>query len=432
MPIRQKILLLYLIITISSAITIKAQVVPDSTLTGRRVIQIFIHGNEKTKEEIILREMKIKEGDIIDWQRLEEDQKRIVNLYLFNRVLLFAEPKATEAIIRIVVTERWYIFPVPLFFVNDRDWSKLSYGLGLTHSNFRGRGENLNGVFWLGYNPSVRLSYSNPWIGGKAHIFTQFTGYSNHIESKHFGDKVTELHQGMLGVIGKRFGYHTRLNINLGFKSVTMKPIMPGQTLSANGRDNTLYAGLSFVWDRRDYTACPHTGWYLSTSISKYGFGGEVNFNRFRCEGRGYFPVTSNITLAFRAATIISKGDIPIYDRIYLGYSERIRGHFNRIIQGENRLLISTSLRFPLLPIRHFSLGNMPQLSNLPFGISWNIFVDAGWIGMQDQEILWSDRIAGFGAGLLIHLPYINILRFEMAWNEEGQSQFITDLFIDI
>ena len=376
--------------------------------------------------------MKVKAGDIVDWSRLAEDQGRIFNLALFNRVLILAEPEGSGAGLRVVVTERWYIFPVPLLFLNDRDWSKLSYGAALTHMNFRGRAETLSGLFWLGYNPSLRLDYVNPWIGGPLHLFGQFTAYSDRIESKHFGDDVTERHQGAMLVLGQRHGFHTRVALGLGYKAVSMKPAMPGQTLSSGGTDSFGQATLSYTWDHRDVAAYPHRGWLVLAWLAQNGFGGVVDYRRLNLEGRGYLPLPGQATMAFRAATTLSDGAVPVYDRLYLGYSERIRGHFSRVISGENRLVASAALRFPLIPVRYVSLGDLPQLSNLPLGLGFGLFVDAGWIWMHGDRPKWDTRVLGFGGGLHLILPYVNVLRLDVAWNESGRAEFIADLYIDI
>lgn len=139
-----------------------SQIIVDSSLVRRKITSIQIHGNEKTKAPVILREMKLSVGDSLDPHKLEQDQKRIQNLNLFNRVIILAEPEGKDVRLMVLVTEKWYLFPYPIFFINERDWSKLSYGAGLTHLNFRGRAETFSFLFWLGYNPIIRLDYTNP------------------------------------------------------------------------------------------------------------------------------------------------------------------------------------------------------------------------------------------------------------------------------
>ena len=123
--------------------TVYSQVIVDTALIGKPVLDISVEGNRVTKTPVILRELKQTTGTLLDPQLVEEDHKRILNLFLFHRVLLITEPYGHGARIKIIVTEKWYIFPFPVFFMSDRDWNKLSYGAGVAHSNFRGRAENL-------------------------------------------------------------------------------------------------------------------------------------------------------------------------------------------------------------------------------------------------------------------------------------------------
>ncbi len=103
--------------------------------------------------------------DTLSEKALLKIKNRIQNLFLFNRVELEIHQLEQKQILLILLTESWYVFPVPLLFINEHDWKKLSYGVQLTHYNFRGRNEKLRIGGWWGYNPAFYASYFNPWIG---------------------------------------------------------------------------------------------------------------------------------------------------------------------------------------------------------------------------------------------------------------------------
>jgi outer membrane protein assembly factor BamA len=217
--------------------------------------------------------MKHKIGDELDLQLLEADRKCIQNLNLFNRVVIMAKPEGENVHLQIMVTEQWYFFPYPILFINERDWSKVSYGVGIIHLNFRGRAETVNLAFWLGHNPSAQVSYTNPWIGGKRHFLAQFNLYYNRVLSKHLEeDEVNENHFGAEGTFGKRFGHHTYVGLSLGYKEITFSPPASGQTLSSSGKDRLPQLGLFWIWDRRDLKEYPHGGWYISFFARQSGF----------------------------------------------------------------------------------------------------------------------------------------------------------------
>ena len=100
--------------------------------------------------------------------------------------------------------------------------------------------------------------------------------------------------------------------------------------------------------------------------------------------------------------------------------------------EGENRALGSVAFRMPLIPLRYYHLDDVPQLQNLKFGMSMGIFADTGVIWFQKDRIDRSMFQSGFGFGLHFQLPYLQVLRLEMAFDEKWNRQFIVDIFVDI
>lgn len=411
------------------------QTFADSSLIGQPISSIEIAGNEKTKSYIILREMKQKVGDRINLQKAEEDRKRIQNLGIFNRVMIiFHKTNENNIVLNVLVTEQWTIIPFPIFYINDKDWNKLTYGLGLLHTNFRGRKETLSFGFWLGYDPGFRLDYINPWIPGTHYLQTSFGCYHQSIRSKHFQNrKVNENHSGLFWSLGKRIGYHLSIHMIFGYKEITSSPSQYTITRSKSGKDQLPIIALNLELDYRDLIEYPHKGIYLQFFAEKIGFPSmTANYFYTGIDAKKYFPVTSKTTLAFRSCMDFSFGAIPIYDRLYLGYSKRIRGHFFEKFEGENRALFSTAFHFPILPVEHFNISETSYLHDLKFGMSGGLFVDSGLTWFQHKPIRANLIQSGWGLGLHLHLPYIDLLRVELAFDEDWNSQWIADLFVDI
>lgn len=431
---RHSLLLFVFTLGLFPQVKSSAQVMVDSTQTGKSISGIMIFGNEKTKAHIILREMKSKAHTPLDLSLIAEDQMRIQNLGLFNRVMVTTEPVDDTVLIIVQVAEKIFFIPYPIFFINDRDWSKLSYGAGAMHFNFRGRAEILTGSLWFGYDPSIQLSYVNPWIGGRHHLRLSTQLYYQRIQSKDpESDHVKEDHWGTNLTLGKRIGYHTHVNATIGYREVILNPPVPGHTLALRGKDELPKFGVSLTWDHRDLWEYPKRGWYVGVAVSKTGFfSTKADYARALLDARVYIPLTSKITYAIRASTVLSDGEIPLYDRLYLGYSERVRGHFFEIFQGENRCILSMALRFPILPIRYIHLAELPELRDLKFGISVGLFADAGVVWFPSQSVTWQRFKKGYGAGIHLHLPYINVLRFEIAFDENQNTQYIIDMGVDI
>jgi outer membrane protein assembly factor BamA len=402
-----------------------------------KVAKIIFTGNRRTKPQIILREMKTQVGDTLDLETLLADQKRILNLGLFNRVEIDSLQRPEGLHILVGMTERLYFYPFPIFFINDKDWGKASYGAGVVHINFRGRNEVVAISGWAGYNPAIALDYSNPWLLGSAQLLTRMRFSAQRIRSRSLEDSLKDVDEKRLGgywSIGRRFGLFTYLSLNLGYTELKFDPPVKGKTLDPSGRDRLPSVGLAFTYDRRDLFEYPKSGMLVKLWAQRAGFNSAyIHYLRYGADLRGYKKIYRGLSLGGRIMADLSHDKIPIYDRVFLGYSNRVRGHFNQREEGENLALASAELRFPILPWRYFSFSDAPMfgsyLQNMKFGLSAGIFADYGRVWFQaNQRPRFADGLRGYGLGLHIHLPYINLLRLELAFDEEGRSEGIVDI----
>lgn len=397
-----------------------------------RIRRFLFVGNDKTREEILRREMKLREGDRFDADQLEADRQAIQNLRLFTRVEVHPLPADDAVDVLIIVSEQWFLFPYLILTTNERSWEKLSYGAGVSHHNVAGRNIRLNGSFWLGYNPGGKLSYTNPWIRGTRNLFLQASLYSNRISNKNLDlPDFNEQHQGMTLAVGKRWGIHTYLSAEAGYRRVETPAGIPA-ALSKDGVDQLAHVGLKWVYDHRDLHAYPRNGWFLSMQAADYNL---AQFRKYGVDLRRYHPLYGGFSLAMRAAASLSAGRLPPYERYFIGYEERIRGHFTEQQEGNQRLVGGMELRFPLLAVRYFDLsdGASPlaaYMNNLPFGLSGGIFWDTGamWNRLEDRRSIAFQH--GFGLGLHVHLPYADLVRLEYAFDQKGRPEWILDLYV--
>ena len=118
----------------------------DSIRLNLKKIEII--GNKKTKPDIILRELLFSENQSVSLSQFISAQKRILSLELFTQVRFDIVGDRQHSTLIISVYERWYIFPIPLFYLNERSWRKISYGGSLLYYNFLGRNILLNFTFY--------------------------------------------------------------------------------------------------------------------------------------------------------------------------------------------------------------------------------------------------------------------------------------------
>ncbi len=396
------------------------------------VSSIIIIGNHNTRPEVIRRELLFKKGQPLTDSLLTASKKRLENLWLFNRVELIKMPRQDSVTVVVAVTERLHLYPYPIFMVDDRDWNKLTYGFGFANINFRGMNEKLYANVLFGHHKGFLFSYLNPWIGNAHHftsgIFVQKFDQINrsfNFEENHFYGAVS---------LGKFWNLYfvTRLT----FFSDHIRVPQGWQTEMLSGRREETNNGvrLTVIYDRRDLYAYPSRGWMAKFTVTQNGlFNPDINYLQYLADLRKYFNY-HGIILATRLYTKQSLGDLPVYDRVYLGYVERIRGHFYQVIEGRHAFSVGVGLRFPLLPVRYFSLpaALVPESStrNLKFGINMGLFAESGMVWSRRQDFSPKNFISGFGVGLHFLLPYVEVVRADLAFDEKLHSQFLIEVLM--
>ena len=434
---------LYILIFITPIIVVcqDVQTRRDSTIVFSDSVfvidDILIVGNTDTKDFVIVREMSLQKGTRITQELIEYDQERIYSLGLFNRVQLHIAPTSPgKANLIVEVRERWYIFPFPVIGIKDRDWDKFYYGAGLLHSNFRGQNEKLFAVFIFGYDPSMSLSYRNPFLNiDGSYILDTRIAYNKvrnrSVLASEGQNNFDERHFLFTASLGKRIGIKHTFWLTTGYEAVNISEPKPGRTISPDGKDNYPILGLSYSYDTRDLYEYPAYGTLAKASVSKYGLpSNKIDLVRYTADFRRYIPLGSNFVFTTRVFTdLMAAGPTPSYHHVYFGYTERIRGHFKEIIEGENLFGASTELHYPLFKPIYLKMDFLPEeFSVLKFGMVAAAFADAGTVWFRHQPFALNNFAKGYGAGIHFILPYSWILRVDYAFNEVRRGEFILDL----
>ncbi len=412
----------------------------DSSLCAQDkliVKKIVFIGNEKTKAEVIARELTFSVGSTVDTTVIAYNENRIYGLGLFNKVKIWFETESNDsAVVYVWVNERWYIWPFPIFGWRDRDLKKLFFGAGLIHTNFRGRNEKLLFSFALGYDPWIEIEYINPWVLGSKNLFYSFEVFYQKIKSKSkvLEDSIGSFYENHFAVnftFGKRYGLYRKAWLFAGSRIVsTTGSEFRLKTVSPSGRDEILTLGAGFKYDTRDIPSYPNQGFLLSIA---YKFNQLLNFSEFFAQGgfevQTFYKIGYGL-IAGRFFILNSFGKkIPIYSRYYFGYQERIRGYFNDVFEGENIFGGTLEYRIPIVKQKFLRWEKSPidEFSILRFGIDFVIFGDIGRTWFNNEDILKLRYLKGYGLGLNFLLPYDLILSVDFAKNDKGQVQFILD-----
>jgi outer membrane protein assembly factor BamA len=397
------------------------------------VKSIVIRGNEKTKDYVILREMSTKIGNPLNQAALVEDQNRIYSLRLFNKVVVSSESEGDSATVFVDVSERWYWFPYPIVGFRYRDVKKIYYGAGFTHQNFRGRNEKLYLSFAYGYDRWASFRYQNPKLTDDDDIFLGVDGSFGRSPNLSVQSSTYDQYYYDANVsLGKRFGLYQTIIGTAGYDIQQVSDRSVGRTLSSSGRDAYAYLSLNYTYDSRNIAEYTTAGSFIALGYNKSGFGeSQVNLATYAYDVRQFVPINDDWSFGIRSfGNFTGGGLIPIYRHVYYGYSERLRGYFRDIQEGEDIMGGNAEFRIAILRPRYLTLPFMPvpEFSVLRYGLYAAIFADGGKVWYRGQPFPGRDWRSGYGAGLHFLLPYSMVVRTEYAFNNMGKGQFFVDL----
>jgi len=434
----KKIFTIFLI----STIVIVAQSVdnPISSADSTFIVDsIEITGNEKTKEFVILRELNFSVGDTVNNDVLLYNRERIFSLGLFTKIEIDLKQDAGINTVLILVEESWYIFPVPFINIREKTLERTSYGISLKYKNFRGRNETIRATVSFGWDPFYSLEYENPLLITSADISFYFAGAHgtpinksptlDDVNGEVFDFKTFSLNTTW----GKRFNKENNIYFILEYSNIqapseSINPYMA----SGTSTDESISTGFAYIYDSRNLSQFASSGIYFGIDYIYNGLGTkDISHNAMTVNLNKYNTIFKSLLIKGRINARHTFGEfVPNYNYSMLGYDYYTRGNRYLIREGNNRLLGSVELSYPILPEWNFAvdLPILPEsLTRTRIGIHLNVFADAGTVFNNNEKILLEDFNSGYGVGLtLLFLPYSSF-RFEYAFNEMGKGEFLLE-----
>ena len=405
-----------------------------------QIDSILITGTQSTKNYIVEKELTFAVGDTLTPEIAGYNKERIYSLGIFNQVDVYPLTVNNINYAVISVEEGWYVYPVPFLEVSDNDWKKLSYGAIIVLKNFQGKNETLSLSGAFGYNPFLRLRYNDPYFIKNESIFlnvsTSYGSVSNRsaiAEKLHGQDFDQKQISGSLE-IGKRFGLYNRLSLGIGYNYIETPFFVKGISASDSRIDHSPYFSVAYSYDTRDLIQFPKTGLLAAASVEFKGLGFDnINYQITRFDFREYRKLVGNLLGKWRFTTRLTGGRlVPFYDLSFIGYDERIRGHYTELMEGNNYYIGSLELFYPVLKDISINFDFIPiipkELLSYRIALYTQVFGDAGTTKLKGEPLFFRNIISGYGAGLtLLILPY-NVVRFEIGLDEYHHSEFILNV----
>jgi outer membrane protein assembly factor BamA len=466
MPIPEKArhILLSLIFLFLPSLCVAFSAVPNESDTTLLIVrQINLIGNAITRDAILYRELPFQTGDTLKKSELksvfERAELNLFNTRLFNTTEVSWIEDQGGLRIFVIVQERWYIFPIPVLEVAERnfnawwatkDYSRLVYGMAIDWRNVTGRNDQLTTTIRLGYTQKLSFNYSIPFINKRRNLGLSFNAFTsrNHEtnvkteDNRQFNIKLEERYVkkesgGGVGITYRPGLYNSHLfELNYRTVHVTDTVVAVNTDYFTNGDSSQQYISFRYLFKSNhvDIAVYPTEGYYFDVELNKIGLpalGENVDILYVTGRAKYFLPLKKNWFAAWGATLKVSGNTFqPFYNTKALGYNKDfIRGYEYYVIDGQDFGLMKSELRYAVIPRKTWHAGFVPsnKFNIIPISVYASVFMDAGYV--KDKQFAKGNPLTnswqyGYGAGLDLFTTYDLILRLEYSFNKLGESGF--------
>ncbi|MDX1955472.1 MAG: POTRA domain-containing protein [Chitinophagaceae bacterium] len=439
---------------------------PDSAQTNPTpasrpfiVRQILITGNNKTKENIILRELPFKEDDEFQLQelvaRFEDARRLLMNTTLFHEAIVSLKRFEGYFVdISVEVKERWYLFPLPYFKPVDRNinqWlieqkgqlSRVDYGLKVIYNNATGRNDKMN--IWLvnGYTKRVSLGYDRLYFDRKMKWGMRIginmgsnreVNYLTSEDKQLFFKDESQFVRSFMNFnteLTYRRAIKTRHRFGIAWNSErvldTVARLNPNYLPDGKTRLRfvDLYYAMSYF--DVDFIPYPLKGYHADIFLLKRGFNGAINLWEATGKVGGNWPIARKTWLGLRAAgTVKLPFNQPYLNRRLLGYGDFfMQGYEYFVIDGVAGGYLKGTITKQLLGF-HIKVPPVKNLAihPIPVKVYAKIYSNMGYVYNNDprNSMFNNKMLYSGGVGIDIVTFYDFVMRFEWSFNQIGQN----------
>lgn len=375
---------------------------------------IAVKGNDKTKTNVITREIKLKTGEAFNVKDARRSMQKVYNLGYFEDVNMKLNPgKEPNAVVleTSVVEQKTGTFSI------GAGYSKADGMVGIIElgdNNFRGTGDKVK-VHWEfggnGGNKNYEFGYTKPWLDDKQtslgfSFYDMTNEYSDYEHGKLYSS-YDKQRKGWDITLGRPSGEYIQNYIAFKNRRDEWKEQVDGVEYDDDYKDEnfglTRSVTLTRVFDSRDnvFNATEGRRYSLSAEFAGKALGGDFNYNKYTAEGRQYLKVGKEQVVALRLTAGYADGHMPDSGRFAVGGADTLRGYEDDEFKGDKMLAATAEYRFPVAK-----------------KVQGVVFTDIGkaWEG---EGYKLNDLEASAGVGLRITTP-IGPIRLDYAQGSEG------------
>ena len=302
-----------------------------------RIRQINIFGNDKTRDNVIRREIRVDEQDVIDTASLKRSYQRLNNLQFFETVEILPAQVAPDKVdLNVRVKEK----PTGMFSLGGgfSTLDRLVAIADITQGNLFGHGYMGRIRGQLGQRRTLgSVTFRNPYLFDSL-TSLQIDGYrsqTNYLNSYH------EERTGASVTLGRWLSEYVTGSVGAFAELLDYNSFAPGICDTGNerfaicqqkGSQSTTGFRTTLFRDTRDYYIDPRNGWRVGggVDVGTSYLGGSNNFVKFYADVNKVTPLPFDLRLSLRARAgeIVKTGDtrIPLSERFFVGGINTVRG----------------------------------------------------------------------------------------------------------
>ncbi len=361
---------------------------------------IKLKGNLKTKDYVIMREIGLKKGQVLNINDVRTASRNIYKLNYFTDI----NPELKR------ISEDGNEVNI-IFNLTEKKTGNFNFGGGYSsrdgwfgfvrvkETNLGGNGQTIGFDYQFGKNDYYNLNFQEPYLMGNPtsfglNVYDRYTDKENYTE-RSVGGSVS---------LGHDLLYGWRGTLRYRLENTTIN------ALSSEYEDSeTELRSVTFSVDKdtTNYPYNPTSGRNDTLSIEHAGnfLGGDADFTKYNVDLRRYYPgFTGEQSWALRLRGGYSTGELPLSEKYSLGGSDTLRGYELYSFTGDHSLLTQIEYRIPF----------MDNLTGV-------IFADAGQTWDKGENIVVDDLNLGKGLGVRINTP-IGQIRLDYGWNDEQKG----------